>query len=86
MQDIVENFNKRDQLDKKRTDVLFQKFGDSVVVIDTTFMNIDQQIDKVLELCDIVIESETILVTSNRFADLDGCACVYAYAELLNLQ
>ncbi len=51
LQEIIKNIEERDASDRKRTDVLFEKYWDEVTIIDTTNLTIDEQIDKVMTIC-----------------------------------
>lgn len=54
IEDILENIEKRDIIDTTRTESPLRK-ADDAVVIDTTFMTLDEQVDQVILLADMVV-------------------------------
>lgn len=53
IEDILENIKKRDIIDTTRTESPLKQAEDAVV-IDTTFMTLDEQVDQVILLADMV--------------------------------
>ncbi|MCP9748998.1 (d)CMP kinase [Lacihabitans sp. CS3-21] len=54
LEDILENIKKRDVIDTTRTESPLKKAEDAVV-IDTTFMTLDEQVDQVILMADMVV-------------------------------
>jgi len=83
LEDVKKSLKKRDLMDLKNT----YRMYDSILV-DTTVLTIDEQIDRVVLYANKIINNSSydVLVVSNRFVDLDGCASAYAYSELLQKQ
>jgi len=49
LQEVMDNLKKRDEMDSSREDSPLKKAGDAFV-LDTTYLTIDEQIDKVVQL------------------------------------
>ena len=47
--EVKESLIIRDSIDKTRADILFDRYSDEVITIDTTNLTIKEQIDKVLD-------------------------------------
>jgi len=59
LEDILENIKKRDIIDTTRTESPLKKAEDAVV-IDTTFMTLDEQVDQVILMADMVVLKKSI--------------------------
>jgi CMP/dCMP kinase len=54
IQEILDNLEKRDNIDTTRTESPLKK-ADEAVTLDTTFMTLDEQVDKVCLMADVII-------------------------------